>query len=224
MPDAPVTSGDMIFKPEVARRFADCGITFLDEPTDVIPMALLYLGHDPNSLEPRGSRRRRDAAQGRASLHPLFQLGEDAHRPAERGSLHRHELVRATTRRPCERAAEVGRPVKLAYTMPREGTVAWFDLWFIPADAPHPDNAHLFLNYLLRPEVIAAISNETRYAAPNPKAMPFVLPEVRDDPAVYPPEDRKQRLYKGYLHDPKEERRGPDSGPGSRPVCELHRP
>ena len=61
-----------------------------------------------------------------------------------------------------------GKPVQLAYTTPREGTLAWFDLWFIPADAPHPDNAHLFLNYLLRPEVDRApISNETRYAAPN---------------------------------------------------------
>ena len=52
MPDAPVDSGDIIFKPAVARRFADCGITFLDEPTDVIPLAMLYLGHDPNSLAP----------------------------------------------------------------------------------------------------------------------------------------------------------------------------
>ena len=72
------------------------------------------------------------------------------------------------------RAQEVGRPVELAYTTPREGTLAWFDLWFIPADAPHPDNAHLFLNYLLRPKVIADISNEVRYAAPNIPAMPFV--------------------------------------------------
>jgi putrescine transport system substrate-binding protein len=104
------------------------------------------------------------------------------------------------------RATEVGRPVELAYTTPREGALAWFDLWFIPADAPHPTNAHLFLNYLLRPEVIAAISNETRYAAPNLKAMPYVLPEVRDDPAVYPPEDVRRTIHQGRLHSPKEER------------------
>ena len=71
---------------------------------------------------------------------------------------------------------------------------------------PIPDNAHLFLNYLLRPEVIAAISNETRYAAPNRKARPFLLPEVRDDPAVYPPDEVRDTLHKGYLHSPKEER------------------
>ena len=66
------------------------------------------------------------------------------------------------------RAQEVGKPVELAYTTPREGTLAWFDLWFIPADAPHPGQRALFLNYLLRPEVIADVSNEIRYAAPNP--------------------------------------------------------
>ena len=104
------------------------------------------------------------------------------------------------------RAQEAGRPVELAYTTPREGTLAWFDLWFIPTDAPHPGNAHLFLNYLLRPEVIAAISNETRYAAANAKALPLVLPEVRNDPAVYPPNELRLSLHEGRLHSPKEER------------------
>jgi putrescine transport system substrate-binding protein len=84
--------------------------------------------------------------------------------------------------------------------------MAWFDLWFIPADAPHPDNAHLFLNYLLRPEVIAAISNETRYAAANAAALPMVTPAVRNDPAVYPPDEWRATLRVGHLHNPKEER------------------
>ncbi|MGH8136240.1 MAG: extracellular solute-binding protein, partial [Steroidobacteraceae bacterium] len=105
------------------------------------------------------------------------------------------------------RAAEVGKPVKLAYTTQREGTLAWFDLWFIPADAPHPDNAQLFLNYLLRPDVAAAISNETRYATPNLKALALLDPEVRSDPAVYPPEAVKEKLYKGVIRDPIEERK-----------------
>jgi putrescine transport system substrate-binding protein len=104
------------------------------------------------------------------------------------------------------RAQEAGRPVQLAYTTPHEGTLAWFDMWFIPSDAPHPDNAHLFINYLMRPKVIAAISNETRYAAPNPKAMPMLLPEVRDDPAVYPPDNVRLALRVGIIHSPKEER------------------
>jgi putrescine transport system substrate-binding protein len=205
MPDAPVNSGDMIFKPEIARRFADCGISFLDEPTDVIPLAMLYLGHDPNSLAPA------DLAEVEALLKGV--------RPYIRYFSSTKMLVDLPNEEVCVamswsgdyaqamlRGREAGRTVPLAYTAPKEGTVAWFDLWFIPADAPHPGNAHLFLNYLLRPKVIAAISNETRYAAANWKAIPYLLPEVRDDPAVYPTEEARNRLYQGYLHSPKEER------------------
>jgi putrescine transport system substrate-binding protein len=105
------------------------------------------------------------------------------------------------------RATQAGRPVDLAYTVQKEGALAWFDLWFIPSDAPHPDNAHLFLNYLLRPDVIAAISNETRYASANTRAPPLLLPEVRNDPAVYPPDEIRLNLHKGVLFDPKSERR-----------------
>jgi putrescine transport system substrate-binding protein len=205
MPDAPVGSADMIFKPEIAKRFADCGITFLDEPTDVIPMALVYLGHDPNSLDPRELAEVERLLKG---VRPYVRYFSSAKMLID---MPNEEICIAMSwsgdyAQAMYRAAQVGRPVRLAYTMPKEGTLAWFDLWFIPADAPHPDNAHLFLNYLLRPEVIAAISNETRYAAPNIPAMKFVLPEVRNDPAVYPPESMRNELYKGYLHGPKEER------------------
>ena len=206
MPDAPVDSGDMIFKPEIARRFADCGITFLDEPTDVIPMAMRYLGHDPDSIDPAHLARSRGGAEERAArtsaISALRRCSID---------LPNEEVCIAMSwsgdyAQAMYRAKEAGRPVELAYTTPREGTLAWFDLWFIPADAPHPGNAHLFLNYLLRPDVIAAISNETRYAAANAKALPLVLPEVRNDPAVYPPDELRLTLREGILHSPKEER------------------
>jgi putrescine transport system substrate-binding protein len=205
MPDAPVESGDIIFKPEVARRFADCGISFLDEPTDVIPLAMLYLGHDPNSLDPAHLREVEQMLKG---VRPYIRYFSSAKMLID---LPNEELCVAMSwsgeyAQAMLRAQEAGKNVRLAYTTPREGTVAWFDLWFIPADAPHPGNAHLFLNYLLRPQVIAAISNETRYAAANRAAMPYVLPEVRDDPAVYPTEEQRQRLRQGYLHGPKEER------------------
>ncbi len=206
MPDAPVTSGDMLFKPEVVRRFADCGVTFLDEPTDVIPMALLYLGHDPNSLDP-------------ADLAEVERLLK-AVRPYIRYFSSAKMLIDLPNEEVCVamswsgdyaqamlRAQQVGKPVGLEYTTQSEGTLAWFDLWFIPADAPHPDNAHLFLNYLLRPDVAAAISLETRYATPNLKAIPLLPPAVRNDPAVFPPESEKHELYKGVIHDPLDERR-----------------
>jgi putrescine transport system substrate-binding protein len=205
MPNAPVDSADMIFKPEVARHFADCGISFLDEPTDVIPMAMIYLGHDANSVDPDDLAQVEKLLKG---VRPYIRYFSSAKMLVD---LPNEEVCIAMSwsgdyAQAMYRAQEVGRPVQLAYTTPREGTLAWFDLWFIPADAPHPDNAHLFLNYLLRPKVIADISNEVRYAAPNIPAMPFVVPEVRNDPAVYPPEAVRLSLHKGVLHSPKEER------------------
>jgi putrescine transport system substrate-binding protein len=205
MPNAPVESADMIFKPEVARHFADCGISFLDEPTDVIPMAMIYLGHDANSVDSSDLAEVEKLLKG---VRPYIRYFSSAKMLVD---LPNEEVCIAMSwsgdyAQAMYRAQEVGKPVQLAYTMPREGTLAWFDLWFIPADAPHPDNAHLFLNYLLRPKVIADVSNEVRYAAPNTPAMPFVLPEVRNDPAVYPPEAVRLSLHKGVLHSPKEER------------------
>jgi putrescine transport system substrate-binding protein len=205
MPDAPVDSGDILFRPEVARRFADCGISFLDEPTDVIPMAMLYLGRDPNSIRPDDLA---DVERLLKGVRPYVRYFSSTKMLID---LPNEEVCVAMSwsgdyAQAMNRAREAGRPVELAYTMPKEGAVAWFDLWFIPADAPHPGNAHLFLNYLLRPEVIGAISNETRYAAANRKVGPYLLPEVRDDPAVYPTEEMRRRLHQGYLHSPKEER------------------
>jgi putrescine transport system substrate-binding protein len=205
MPDAPVTSGDLIFKPEVARRFADCGITFLDEPTDVLPMVLLYLGHDPNSFDPAHLAEAERVLKG---VRPYIRYFSSAKMLID---LPNEEVCIAMSwsgdyAQAMVRAQQAGRPVELAYTVQREGALAWFDLWFIPADAPHPDNAHLFLNYLLRPEVAAAISNEVRYATPNVRAKPLQPPEVRDDPAVYPPDEIRLNLQKGVLGDPKLER------------------
>ena len=206
MSDAPVGSGDMIFKPEVARHFADCGITFLDEPTDVIPLALLYLGRDPNSLDPKDLA---DVEKLLKGVRPYIRYFSSAKMLID---LPNEEVCIAMSwsgdyAQAMWRAEEVGRPVELAYTTQREGTLAWFDLWFIPTDAAHPGNAHLFLNYLLRPDVAAAISNETRYATPNIPALALLDPEVRNDAAVYPSEEVKQRLYKGVIHDPVDERK-----------------
>jgi putrescine transport system substrate-binding protein len=206
MPDAPVTSGDMIFKPEVVRRFADCGVSFLDEPTDVIPMAMLYLGHEPNSVEPQDLA---DVERLLKSVRPYIRYFSSAKMLID---LPNEEVCLAMSwsgdyAQAMMRAKQVGKPVPLAYTTQKEGTLAWFDLWFIPADAPHPDNAHRFLNYLLRPDVAAPIVIETRYATPNLAAIPLVPADIRNDPAVFPPESVRRALYKGQIHDPISERR-----------------
>jgi len=206
MPDAPLNSGDMLFKPEVVSQFADCGVSILDEPTDVIPMVMLYLGHDANSMDPD------HIAQVEAvlkSVRPYIKYFSSTKMINDLPNL---EVCLAMSwsgdyAQARQRAREAGVEINLAYETPKEGTVIWFDGIFISADAPHPGNAYKFLNYLLRPEVIARISDETRYANANRKSFPYMLPEVANDPAAYPSAEQRQQLNAGLIFGPKLERR-----------------
>lgn len=206
MPDAPLGSGAMLFDPEVVARFADCGVSLLDEPTDVIPLALQYLGLDPNSMQPA------DIAAAEAQLKAVRPYIRYFSSTKMINDLPNREVCVAMSwsgdyAQAMGRAREVGVDVDLAYYTPSEGTVYWFDGAFIPADAPHPDNAHRFLNYLLRPEVIAGVSNQTRYANANPASQPFLDPAVANDPAIYPSLDARRNAVIGYIFGPKDERR-----------------
>jgi putrescine transport system substrate-binding protein len=206
MPDAPVDSAGMLFDPAVVSRFADCGVSLLDEPSDVIPMVLLYLGLDPNSLEPA------DLAAAEAQLKSVRPYIRYFSSTKMMNDLPNRETCIAMSwsgdyAQAMQRAAEVGSEVRLAYTVPREGTVLWFDGVFIPADAEHPGNAHLFIDYLMRPKVIAAISNTTYYANANVASMAYIRPEILADAAVYPPESERSRFDIGFIFGPKQERR-----------------
>jgi putrescine transport system substrate-binding protein len=97
------------------------------------------------------------------------------------------------------RGAAASSPVKVEYAIPKEGTTIWFDMMAIPADAPHPDNAHTFLNYLMEPEVIAKVSNEIGYANGNADALPFLAESLKSDPGVYPGDDIRRKLYRSRL-------------------------
>ena len=206
MPDAPLDSGDMIFKPEIAARFADCGISMLDEPTDVLPLAMLYLGHDHNSIDPLHIS---EAEALLKSVRPFYRYFSSTRMISD---LPNRETCIAVSwsgdyAQAMQRALDVGADVTLAYATPREGTVMWFDAMFIPADAPHPNNAHLFINYLLRPDVIANISAYVFYANANRNSLPLLPAEVRDDPAIYPPADELENMNVGVMYGPKQERR-----------------
>jgi len=206
MPHAPLGSGAMLFDPEIVSRFADCGVSLLDEPTDVIPLVLQYLGLDPNSMKQEDI----DKAEAQLKLvRPYIRYFSSSRMIND---LPNSELCIAMSwsgdyAQAMNRAKDVGAEVKLAYYVPREGTVFWFDAAFIPADAPHPENAYLFLNYLLRPKVIADISNLTRYANANLASFPYMLPELVNDPAAYPPVPDREQAQIGYIFGPKDERR-----------------
>jgi putrescine transport system substrate-binding protein len=93
------------------------------------------------------------------------------------------------------RAEEAGVEINLAYTVAKEGSNIWFDAMLIPKDAPNPENAHLFLNYMLRPDVIAECTNYTYYANGNKASRPLILPEILEDPAIYPDEETQKRMF-----------------------------
>ena len=205
MPDAPVGSLDMIFKPEVIRRFADCGVSFLDQPEDVLQLALNYLHLDPNSTRPE------DYAQAEKLLLAVRPYVKAFDSTEYMNGLATGEFCismswsgdYATSR---ARAKAAGVDVNLAFTVPKEGANASYDALLIPADAPHPLAAHKFLNFIMQPRVIAQITNEIHYGNDNRAANPYVDPQILNDPAIYPPPQVEARLYESTEAGPALER------------------
>jgi putrescine transport system substrate-binding protein len=194
MPDAPVDSLDMIFKPEVIRRFADCGVTFMDSAEDVLQLALNYLHLDPNTTRPEDYKR---AEELLLTVRPYIRAFDSSE---YMNGLANSEFCISMSwsgdyAAASARAKAVGVDVHLAFTVPKEGANASFDAWLIPADAPHPLAAHRFLNYMLEPRVIAGVTNFIHYANDNAAANAYVEPQILRDPAVYPTATVESRLY-----------------------------
>jgi putrescine transport system substrate-binding protein len=194
MPDAPVDSLDMLFKPEVVSRFADCGVTFLDSSRDVIQLALAYLHLDPNSSRPEDLT----AVEALiAKVRPYIRTFDSSE---YLNSLASGEYCLSMSWSSdysiaMARARAVGRETHLAFTVPKEGSNIDYSAFLIPADATHVDEAYAFLNYILRPEVIAAVTNDTHYGNENAAADGLVDPAIRRDPALYPTAEVRQRIF-----------------------------
>jgi putrescine transport system substrate-binding protein len=194
MPDAPTGSLAMIFDPKVIAHFADCGVTFLDSPPDVIQLALAYLHLDPNS------RRVEDLHSAEAvvmAVRPYirtFDSNDYWHQLASNETClaiawsSDYSVAQA-------RAREDGTGAHLAFTLPLEGSNITYNALLIPESAPHPQAAHKFLNFILQPRVIAEITNDIHYGNDNLAAQPFVKSDILADPAVYPPPELRARLY-----------------------------
>ena len=203
--DYPMDSGDIIFEPEVVAKLADCGVTLLDSPLDVIPMILAYLGKDPDSLDPADLKLARDR---------LVEL-----RPYIRYFSGTKMLVDLPNKEICVamswsgdyatakwRAAEAGVEIDLRYTAPKEGTGMWVDGLYIPKDARHKDNAYTFINFILRPDINAEITNTVNYATANSAAWPLLDPAILNDPAIFPDAETMQVMFSTSAQDPKKAR------------------
>nr|WP_246806199.1 polyamine ABC transporter substrate-binding protein [Rhizobium lusitanum] len=185
---------DIVFDPKLAAKFKDCGIYMLDSPTDVIPAALRYLGLDPNSTKQEDFKKAEDLLTAVRPFVRKFHSSEYINALAN-GDIcvafgYSGDVLQARNR-----AAEAKNGVKISYSIPKKGAQMWFDVMAIPADAPHVAEAHAFLNYIMKPEVIAKASNFTAYANGNKASQQFVSKDVLEDPAVYPTDAVREKLF-----------------------------
>lgn len=203
--DVPVDSWDVLFKPENAAKLKSCGINILDASDETFAIAMNYIGKDPDSKETAD-----------------LQAGGDVYkaiRPSVRtfnASAYIDELANGDT---CitigwsgdilqakDRAEEAKNGVNVEYVIPKEGTYVWFDNLAIPADAKNVAEAHEFINFMMKPEVIAKSSNYVQYANGNLASQKFIDKDVLENPAVYPPEDVMKKLFAISPYGPREQR------------------
>jgi len=192
--DAPQDSFALLFDPANAKKLAGCGISLLDSAQEVVPAALAYQGRNP--VAKTGA----DLEAAIAALSAIRPFIKKFHSSQYINDLANGDLCLAfgfsgDVVQARNRARDAKNGVEIAYMVPKEGATLWVDMMAIPADAPHPGNAHLFIDFILRPENAAAISNTVGYPNPNAKATALVAEPIRQDPAIYPPETTRARLF-----------------------------
>ncbi|AHD02758.1 polyamine ABC transporter substrate-binding protein [Leisingera methylohalidivorans] len=204
--DAPIDSLELVFNPENMEKLARCGVHFLDAPDEMIPAALQYIGEDPNSADP-------DVV---AKAEPVL-LGVRPHIT----KFHSSEYINALANgdicvafgwsgdilQARDRAAEADNGVEIEFNAPKEGALMWFDQMAIPVDAPNPEGAHKFLNFIMDAHNMAAASNYVYYANGNKASQEFLEQDVIGDPAIYPGAETVKNLYIKEGYPPKVQRK-----------------
>jgi putrescine transport system substrate-binding protein len=203
--DMPLNTWDLLMKPELSSKLKDCGIYVLDSPEDLFPGILAYLGLDPDSKRAEDLKRTGDA---------LFRIRGNVQK------YHSSEYINALANgdicfavgysgdvlQARSRAQEAKNGQEIAYLIPREGALMWFDSFAIPADAKNVAEAHEFLNFMMRPQVAAANTNFVSYASGNLAAKSLVDPEILNNPGVYPDDATFKRLFTNTAYDDRTQR------------------
>ena len=193
LPDAPIDSWRMVFDPAVASKIAKCGISVLDSPAEMVRVVLSYLGRDPNS------QKSEDLAAGEAALGKIRPYIRNINSSEYIEALANGDICLAVgyngdVLQARDRARDANKGIEIKYGVPREGSILWFDMLAVPKDAPDPESAYAFLDYMMTPQVAADVSDFRRYATANAVAQPLVQAAVRDDPGIYPPKELRQNL------------------------------
>jgi putrescine transport system substrate-binding protein len=203
--DAPIDSLSLIFDPANMEKLAECGVYFLDAPTEVIPAALAYLGENPDSKDADVIAKAEEVLMGVRPYIQKFHSSEYINALAN-GEIcvafgWSGDILQAR-----DRAAEADNGVEVAYHAPKEGALMWFDQMAIPADAPNPEGAHTFLNFIMDAQNMAAASNYVYYANGNKASQEYLIDDVIGDTAIYPDEATLENLYTFSPYDPKLQR------------------
>ncbi len=203
--NASVDSWAVLFDPASAAKLKGCGISFLDDEIEAFAAALIYQGRDLNSAKPADIQ---SVSTLYTAIRPSIKYFQSSQyiNDLANGDIciamgYSGDVLQAR-----DRAAEVKRGVTIRYLIPREGAVRWIDTAAIPLDAPHPNNAHRFINFLLDPTVITAISNTVSYANANSTSKPLLDKAVGLDPGIYPPPPVEAKLRTTRVHSSAEKR------------------
>lgn len=200
--DAPVDSLSLVFDPANAEKLSACGIHVLDAPTELIPAALKYIGEDPNSKDLDVLKKAEDVLM---AIRPHIQ------------KFHSSEYINALANgdicvafgwsgdvlQARDRATEAKAGNTIVYNIPKEGALLWVDQMAIPADAPNPEYAHQFIDFMMRAYVAAAGSNFVNYANGNKASKGLLNDGVINDPAIYPDDETMKNLYSVTAYPPK---------------------
>ncbi len=194
MVNAPVDSLSMIFDPAIVSRFVDCGVMMLDSPTDVFPAALKYLLLDPDSKNPA------DLEKAAAVIKAIRPFVRKFHSSEYINALAGGDICLAfgfsgDIFQARARAAAAAEKRDIAYAIPNQGAMLWIDVAAIPTDAPNPEAANRFIDFMLEPKVAAASSDLTGYANGNAAATPLMDKSITQNPLIYPSADSRAKLY-----------------------------
>ena len=203
--DIPLNTWDIVLKPELSAKLKDCGIHMLDAPEDIMPGVLSYLGLNPDSKDAKDFQKAADLLVKVRGNIQKFHSSEYINALAN-GDIcvavgYSGDILQAKAR-----AEEAKNNVNVAYIIPKEGALMWFDSMAIPADAPHPDEAHAFINFMMKPEVAAANSNFVAYANGNIASKEHLDEEIRNDPGIYPDDETMKRLFTNTAYDERAQR------------------
>lgn len=192
--NAPIDSWDLVFKPENIAKLKECGVAFIDSPTEVLPAALNYLGFSPTSEKADELKKAEELflsiRKDITYFHSSKYIGDMANGNICVAVGYSGDLYQSKAR-----AEEAKNGEEIVYKIPKEGAGSFFDMLAIPADAKNVEGAHAFLNFLMKPEIMAEISNYTQFPSGNAAAVPLLDEAIRNDPGIYPDAETMAKIY-----------------------------